>query len=282
MLGKLIKHEWKGLYKIGGIMLLATFAVALIGGLYFRSPMWVQLFNENGDIDNLASMTWLLMGIGSLVLCILMVVGLIYGMVIYLGVRFYRSMYTDEGYLAHTLPVTPHQLLGSKILVGGLWMLIANIVGMVSIFLMFFSMMASVFEGQQLGMSFWEIMREMWEGFTSLYENELGINVTGYMIYLVALFIVGSFSSLCILFGAITIGQLSKKYKAVMGILVYFGLLILISIIEMVISMVSMASSIMDGEIYMNTMFSPIISIAISVGLYFLSHYIIKRKLNLD
>ncbi len=29
---------------------------------------------------------------------------------------FYKTCYTDQGYLTHTLPVTPHQLLNSKIL----------------------------------------------------------------------------------------------------------------------------------------------------------------------
>jgi len=287
MLGKLIKHEWKSVYKIGGVMLIAALSVTLIGCLYFSSPMWRDLFNEGRDMDNLASITGMLIGIGSLVVCIPLVIGVIYGMMIYLGVRFFKSMYTDEGYLAHTLPVTPHQLLGSKLIVGGIWMLIVMIVSMLSIVLLIFSMVASIVSGQQLDMSLWDIMREVVNEIIVLYETELGFDVVHYIVTMALTIIIGSFSGIMMVYGALTIGQLSKKYKAMLGILTYFGLCLVNMIIGMVISMVSMASTItqgINGEMSMNTTYDSglIISIVMGVALYFLSYFIIKKKLNLD
>ena len=49
-------------------------------------------------------------------------------------------MYTDEGYLLHTLPVTKHEILASKILVGGLWVLIIVFSMYLSLFLLGLSM----------------------------------------------------------------------------------------------------------------------------------------------
>lgn len=286
MLGKLIKHEWKSIYKIGVIMLIALLAVTLIGCLYFSSPMWTNLFNEGTNLDNLASLSGMFMGIGSLIVCVFTVIGVVYGMMIYLGVRFYRSMYTDEGYLAHTLPVTPHQLLGAKLIVGGIWMLFVNVVSILSIVLLVFAMIASIVEGAAVGMSLWDILRAFGSEIFELYEAELGLNVARYLVTMALSIIISSFTGIMTVYGALTIGQLSKKYKAMMGILAYFGLGLVNMIIGMVVSMFSMASTIsqMNGDMSMNTSFDfeLIISIVMGVGLYFLSHFIIKRKLNLD
>lgn len=287
MLGKLIKHEWKSVYKVGGLLLLSLLAVTLIGCLYFFSPMWTNLFSESNNMDTLASLTGTFIGIGSLIVCIFTMIGVVYGMMIYLGVRFFKSMYTDEGYLAHTLPVTPHQLLGSKLLVGGFWMLIVNAVALLSMVGLVLVMLASIANGVQVDIDFWEMLREGVGAIIDLYETELGLNMTHYAVVGILTAIIGSFSSIMTIYGALTIGQLSKKYKAMMGILTYFGLGLLNMIIGMVVSTVNMASNIsrgMNGEAMSGITYNYnlIISIVMGVGLYFLSHFIIKKKLNLD
>ncbi len=287
MLGKLIKHEWKSVYKVGSLLLLSLLAVTLIGCLYFFSPMWTNLFSESNNMDTLASLTGTFIGIGSLIVCIFTMIGVVYGMMIYLGVRFFKSMYTDEGYLAHTLPVTPHQLLCSKLLVGGFWMLIANVVALISIVGLILVMIASIANGVQADIDFWEMLREGVEAIIDLYERELGLNMTHYVVVGILTTIIGAFSSIMTIYGALTIGQLSKKYKAMMGILTYFGLGLLNMIIGMVVSTVNMAANIsrgVSGEAISGITYdySLIISIVMGVGLYFLSYFIIKKKLNLD
>ena len=54
---------------------------------------------------------------------------------IYIAVRFYKNLYTDEGYLMHTLPVTPRQLLVSKLTVGSLWSFLVTILTLWAVFL---------------------------------------------------------------------------------------------------------------------------------------------------
>mgnify|MGYP006882960014 CR=1 FL=1 len=49
MLGKLIKHEWKGTYRVGCLMMLLMAGITFFGWLAFQSPMWKEL---SGDSDS--------------------------------------------------------------------------------------------------------------------------------------------------------------------------------------------------------------------------------------
>ncbi|MDD3260959.1 MAG: hypothetical protein PHU79_03475 [Oscillospiraceae bacterium] len=48
---------------------------------------------------------------------------------------FYDNLFRDEGYLMHTLPVTPAQLLWSKIITGGVWTLASCVVAYGSLYI---------------------------------------------------------------------------------------------------------------------------------------------------
>ena len=90
MLGKLIKHEWKAIAKPLAIMHIALILMAIIGKVLL-----------NIEVLKKADYVW-----GALLmLYILAVITLEIGTQIYLAVRFYKNMYTDEGYLSFTLPV---------------------------------------------------------------------------------------------------------------------------------------------------------------------------------
>ena len=108
MLGKLFKHEWKNTYKIGLLMVLIMIGVTVFGCASFFTPLWVNGF-QNSFTGKLTPID--ILGIVFLIFYVISIIGVTYGILIYLGVRFYKSMYTDEGYLTHTLPVTSHHLL---------------------------------------------------------------------------------------------------------------------------------------------------------------------------
>ena len=114
MLGKLMKYEWKNTWKVGCLMLLGMFLITVIGCVVLRMPGVTAIFDGNASV----AMSWL--GISSfvatLILYVIMLMAATWGIMIFLGIRFYRSMYSDEGYLSHTLPVTANQLFLSKVL----------------------------------------------------------------------------------------------------------------------------------------------------------------------
>ena len=133
MLGKLLKQEWRSLWKVETLILGILMALTLLAGATFALPIWKS---EWVGIQISMMMVILLYYAG--------VIGASLGCVLYLGIRFYKSMYTDEGYLTHTLPVTSHQLLLSKILVMAAWNLISTLAILASMFV-FGLMVASAF-----------------------------------------------------------------------------------------------------------------------------------------
>lgn len=292
MLGKLIKHEWKSVSKVGGLMLLAMLVVTIIGCILIQvTSIGEMLTNDNVETVQVVGMVYGV--VTSLLIYILMLFSVTYGIFIYLGVRFYKTMYTDEGYLIHTLPVTAHQILVSKLLVAGLWYMFIMIGVFVSVFSLIFcciSGMLTEFLAEE-GYTVWEMLKELVAELAVAYE-EIGFDLTRYALTMIIMLITGPFAGLMSLFGAITIGQLSRKYKALMGILTYFGLMLINMVIGMVVQMVVtinqtvslIANPNSDVMINMNATYdaSTIISIAMGAIMYVVSYFIITKKLNLD
>ena len=144
-------------------------------------------------------------------------------------------MYTDEGYLSHTLPVTANQLFLSKVLVSGAWYLFLTIGIGISVMALVVSLMTGLLNvGELSGVmtqyngNIWEFLTDAFYEIGRAYEDEMGINLLHYGI---TLLLVGPFITMVTLFGALTIGQLSSKHKGFMGILAYAGVTILSSII---------------------------------------------------
>ena len=121
-----MKYEWKKIWKAGTLMLLGMFIVTVIGCVVLQMPGVAEFFDSN-DVNG--AQAWLVISsfAAILILYVIMLLASTWGMLIFLGIRFYRSMYTDEGYLSHTLPVTANQLFLSKVLVSGVWYLFISI-----------------------------------------------------------------------------------------------------------------------------------------------------------
>lgn len=55
---------------------------------------------------------------------------------IYLGISYYRSFYSDEGYLTNTLPVKTNRLVFSKFLCGTIWTFLDYLIVISSVFIL--------------------------------------------------------------------------------------------------------------------------------------------------
>lgn len=289
MLGKLLKHEWKCTWKAGGIMLLGLVLVSLFGWISFQAPMWRSVAN---DSYYSGFSMWDLFSVGTLFMYIIMLIGLNYGIIIYMAVRFYKTMYTDEGYLTHTLPVSKHQILVSKILNSGLWYVLMELGVMLSVFVLVFSMV-SVFLPEGYNWSdVWDMLGpEMIRYINESFMEIFGMTVNGYFGMLLVISLVTPFCTMIILFGAISLGQLFTKHRVLMAIVSYVGIMIVANIIS---SMVRSAFSVgmmmnytSDNALaggYMNiTMWvSAILSVAEAAVLYFVSYYVTSKKLNME
>ena len=280
MLKKLIKYEWKHTGKVGGLMAILCVIVTFLGWLSFRSPMWQSVFDDSSyysfhPLDFLSVVT--------LIMWIFLLIGLSYGMIIYLGVHFYKTMYTDQGYLTHTLPVKKSQLLVSKILVGGLWELIIMALVILSVLVVTGSLVKEMLPDSytmstfldELGQVLRQIFREL--------ETGRIINLTGWLIYMIATVIVGPFATITILYGAITVGQLFTKVRVLMAIVCYVGVGIVIQMLSSLIQSVA-AFSVEQIDTYMDVTMncSFFVNVIMAIALYFISRWIITNKLNME
>ena len=297
MLGKLMKYEWKNIWKAGTLMLLGMLVVTVIGCVVLRMPGGVVTgLLDNNDMN--ATQSWFVLSsfVATRILYVIMLLASTWGMLIFLGIRFYRSMYTDEGYLSHTLPVTANQLFLSKVLVSGVWYLFITIGIGISVVALIVSLMTGLLNIGELSSvltqyngNIWEFLADAFYELGRTYEEEMGINLLHYGITLLLTYVAGPFITMVTLFGALTIGQLSSKHKGLMGILAYAGLTILSSIIGSTVQSAFMfganvANSASGITVSTNSAYdiNVITSLLIAAIMYGVSYYIMNRKLNLD
>ena len=292
-----MKYEWKNIWKAGTLMLLGMLVVTVIGCVVLRMPGGVVTgLLDNNDIN--ATQSWFVLSsfVATLILYVIMLLASTWGMLIFLGIRFYRSMYTDEGYLSHTLPVTANQLFLSKVLVSGVWYLFITIGIGISVVALIVSLMTGLLNIGELSSvltqyngNIWEFMADAFYELGRTYEEEMGINLSHYGITLLLTYVAGPFITMVTLFGALTIGQLSSKHKGFMGILAYAGLTILSSIIGSTVQSAFMfGTNVMSSSggfsVTTNMAYdiNVITSLLIAAIMYGVSYYIMNRKLNLD
>lgn len=272
MLGKLLKHEWKSVTKVMLPACLVLVAITILG----RIMMTTRGFDSpNQFVQVLASFALVLY-----VLC-LMAVSLL--CTVFLGYRFYKTTYTDEGYLLHTLPVSTHEIILSKAITGAAWSLITSLLLMGSVAVL---VLGSVPESEISS-----LMRDISYGINTY----IGPKFTAWCILLVFTMIVSSFYSLLWLFAGISFGQLLPKHKvlgAFIGLALGYFVMYIVSLITM------LAGGLMNKAMLMvenSSSFEPVIdyletTYLMSFGLtavftvlfYLFTNYMMKKKLNLD
>ncbi len=290
MLGKLMKYEWKSTYKVSCMMIAVLAATTILGVLAIRPIAGGALERYMRESAGLLSVVSIAFMVLSMLLYVIAMVAVSIGSNVYFGIHFYKSMYSGEGYLTHTLPVGKHQLLCSKILVGGLWMILIIIAMLASVLsLVVFSIPDINFADllETIGHLFTEVDR--------ILKQELGLSLTFYGVVVLVSYLVMPFLSMAILFGAISLGQLFHKARILMAFVFYFGIVIVESIgkslFSSVVNMrtfssamdtVAEASHAIQTTFNMQMISTFVVDIVVAVLLYLASWYVISRKLNLE
>ena len=110
MFAKLLKHEWKATAGPLGLLTLGAAGIAVFGALVLRTLLHLI---ESDALIGAANL--LLIPMGLLVVFSFLAIGLYaLGVSLLLLVRFYKSRFSDQGYLTFTLPAKPshiHKLL---------------------------------------------------------------------------------------------------------------------------------------------------------------------------
>lgn len=281
MLTKLLKHEWKETWRIPALCCAIVILMTLTAVICFT-----RMSPPDNKADLNAGAFVLMMFYVMTISCISFVITL------YVAVRFYKNLYTDEGYLMHTLPVTPRQLLLSKLLVSSLWLFVVSLLVLWAVFMiLIFALPVMVLDDINLSFSF--LMN-----YGAEYSNALfGMSLPVFIVFFFFYFIISSISNALIIYGSISLGQMFSKHKVMGSVLCYIGVTILIQTVtslamtpyltKIVITnhSVSIGPGVPEfmGSFMRNTfIFSLFGAIVTGVACYILSEYLMKKQLNLD
>ena len=240
MFDKLVKHEFRATARIIPFVYLVTIFLALVHVITAKLNL--------GAVSKISLVLMVMMCFAQVAIAFVLVIW-----------RYYKNLYSPEGYLTHTLPVHPSQLLWSKLLVGFVWTALSYLVGAV----VFVGVMMSDFvkSADQLA----EISK-IYHAFlaqTGLDKYEAAI-----WIFVIAMMLLSIVLLLTEAYFAITVGNLSKLHSLGIGgpILVYFAEYISLQIVGTVaimfvplgISITTSGDKLLGFKLVTQNMFSQI------------------------
>ena len=275
MFAKLLKHEFFSVRKILTGLCIAAIIAGLLGGLI----MWNMTQQLNGaelDSEKTAMLTIISMLVFMGIYVSLFAFLISSFIILYL--RFYRSKFTDEGYLTFTLPATTHQILLSSILNQLIWGTIIYIVFLISAALMFLPMFLLIGQEANLALLFQEL-GEIYSlmGFNA---NTLAAQIFTW--------ISGIAYGLILPIASITIGSLvAKKHKILASIGIGYGINMALSFLTGILTVTTTFIDIIFSNgnpvsLFNEIMLIPsLIQLVIAIAGYFVTHYLIEKHLNL-
>jgi hypothetical protein len=191
MFGKLVKHEFRATARIIPFVFLVTVFLALVHILTVRLNL--------GILANLSFVLVIIMCFAQVAVTVILIVW-----------RYYKSLYSNEGYLTHTLPVTPSKHLWSKLLVGASWYLAATLLS--------FGTIAAV------------ISSDIQMKDTVTYDKIVQLmgvqnNQVAFWVFVAVMLLIGVVQTLTEAYFAITVGSVSKLHKLGIGgpVLIFFA-----------------------------------------------------------
>ena len=274
MFAKLLKHEWRAVSGALSILSLAALGAAAVATIVLR------LLISYGDKAPALSTVGGLLLIGSILALVVYAVGSL----IFLLFRFYKSRYTDEGYLTFTLPVTNHQILLNSLLIMLAW-------SAITITVVFFGLAMIILMGTTTsGLINTELLRDLRVIADAISTIMTGQTKAQAITILAGVSIVVSFlMSTMLMVTAITIGSIAaKKHKVLASIAAYYIINMGVSLITSLVSipiMINSANASSLSELASGTIgllsFQVGLELVIIVAGYFVTAHLMKKKLDL-
>lgn len=265
MLGKYMKHEFQETGKLMIPLNLVILVYTLIGAIMLGSRLF-------------SSPPMVILGVISLVLYMLSLFAIFIVAYVYFTVRFYKTMYTSQGYLTHTLPLSTMGIVNTKVLVSACWMILTVAVTTLSVIVLVAAAIGS------------EWGKIAFSDFT-LYT---GFSLTGFFTWYVLLLILGCVEQILMIYASLAIGQLCRQYRILASIGTYIAFHMVLQIINTVIlfvtqlfsintTLMSFQTDVVSSHFYGRSFtISTIESLLLCVLFYFLCYWLTDKKLNLE
>ncbi len=220
MVKKLLKHEFTYYFR----SFILFIPLVLVFGLMARVSRSFDSENTAVQVMRFTSSSMLIVSCWAL-----MILAAVMGVV-----RFYKNMYTAEGYLTFTLPVTNTAHIFTKLLASlvcqTVCLLTVGAAGCISIF------------GEDLV----DLFKGFSELFVDLHAEAGTANLIGYIIEVIVLIVLSSASNMLLYYACITIGQTAKKNRILKAFGAYIVYYIATQIFSSIFTIVVLVSDYSD------------------------------------
>lgn len=267
MLGKLLKFDLKHGLKIFLLLHGILIIISLLGRFLFLDQL---NFNEP-DAALVSSVALFASAIIFLFAAVCFCTWLL------IAFRFYRNLFTGEGYLTWTLPASSVQHLWSKILSGSILLLLDCIIESACTLLLV--------TGSNV--------TEAYSMIASDVNSELGMSLSTFALILFVIMLVSGPVSVIQTYFCIVIGQLFPAHRVLGAVAAYFISSFVIQILSFGLQigtglfpeyvLIGQTSTSDQVGTYLFTImgYSTVMMIVIAVLQYLVIHYIMKKKINL-
>lgn len=283
MLLKLFKYDFKSSARFGIPILIAIAAATILGCI--NAAVTVGNAGTESTFDTVTNAPFdemlIFASMGGLVLIAFALAAAASVMSILLLVQYYRSTVSDEGYLTFTLPVTPAQILWSKLLNVTVWSAFTGIALVIAASCIIGTGVLTAGIGEDFVNTFAELFSFLGSSFGQ----------SGLTIVLLCLLGAASFvSNNLMLFMAITFGSvIVRKHKALASVAMIFGINFVMNGVTSVLQFIllgdfTIKAALYDGLASMNIFLvsSTILYAALATVYFLITNYMMEKKLNLD
>jgi len=274
MLKKLFVYEWKETWLLMTILNVTVLVISIIGFLML-DPFNITHSNVIEDSLNMFAYSIYIFAYIIGVATLFIATNLVF------YIRFYKNLYTDQGYLMHTLPVTKNELILSKFFVAVIWKVISTIVIFVGIEMITFKSFSDFISRDE---------------FIQAYEEAISrVDKSAFFISLILLllyFIGSMISSILMGYASVSLGQLASKNKLLASIGAYICLTIIRNIVRSTINIILQINKIESSSfMFMSStnIYNPlgllvqvVFVVLCGVVFYYITHYMMNKRLNLE
>lgn len=281
MLGKMLSYDMRALARP---LILLHIAVMIVGFICCVAGVFGYSSYENENaFDRLApDISSAIMGMAVVIIgfCMLLMFCAAVATFILVLVRFYRNLFTDEGYLTLTLPLTASQQLMSKVLAGIIWMLIDAVVILACMSL--FAVTSGGFDPAYPTDTFPVWVLQAGSGGLSALASEATDIVSIAFLWIGT--IVQMLFTLLLAYASFCLGSTAaSKHKLAAGIGIFIGSWTVYSMLSGIFGVVFSLTSFVDFELTLRIveMVNQFLEVGIIVACWFVSIWVLNRHVNL-
>lgn len=258
MLLKLLKYDFRAMWKQFSLIWGAALVLALVNRFTLDGQNSTSMVGE--QTSGLMIFAFTAVMTAMLVIAFIFVIQ-----------RFSKGLLGNEGYLMHTLPVRPWQLVASKLICGAATWVVSGVVAFVSPFIM-----APVNWWEVLDIRFWSDI------FRGLSQHPDTLPLVTEFCTVVLSFIL---QSIAVIYLAISVGHLFSRHKRLVSTASFIGLYVLlvnmydrVFSMDLVIALTDVTTSNVHGS-----MLTAIATMLIPAAIFLaVTSWILENKLNLE